>query len=255
MSNGNDGSNNRVLSTPALLFDSSSILLTNSNTTDGVVKSNPTEVVSEVIVHPMVLLHVLDHHSRRQERNGRVIGTLLGKKDGNKIEVTNCFAVPHAERGDEVAIGKDYNKQMLNLFGKCSRKETIVGWYATTTPAIPSNKDKNNKNNDAIPEDYIADTSSLIHEFYSGETTDEAGCDPIHLVIDTRLSTNNISIRAYRNTPVVVQGEPLANLFHELKLTLVSNEPETICLHQMMHDQTYGSSSSASDGEQRRTNN
>ena len=41
--------------------------------------------VSQVIVHPLVLLHVLDHHSRRQEADGRVIGTLLGRKDGRKV--------------------------------------------------------------------------------------------------------------------------------------------------------------------------
>jgi translation initiation factor 3 subunit F len=47
------------------------------------------------------------------------------------VEVTNCFAVPHAERGEEVAIGKDFNKQMLNLHLKSNRKETVVGWYAS----------------------------------------------------------------------------------------------------------------------------
>ena len=41
--------------------------------------------VSHVIVHPMVLLHVLDHHSRRQEATGRVIGTLLGRRDGRTV--------------------------------------------------------------------------------------------------------------------------------------------------------------------------
>jgi hypothetical protein len=43
--------------------------------------------VSNVIVHPMVLLHVLDHHSRRQEASGRVIGTLLGRRDGRTVRI------------------------------------------------------------------------------------------------------------------------------------------------------------------------
>ena len=55
------------LSTPAILLD------------DG-----PNDV-SHVIVHPLVLLHILDHHSRRAEASGRVIGTLLGKRDGKKV--------------------------------------------------------------------------------------------------------------------------------------------------------------------------
>ena len=40
---------------------------------------------TQVIVHPLVLLSVLDHHTRRQEADGRVIGTLLGRRDGNKV--------------------------------------------------------------------------------------------------------------------------------------------------------------------------
>lgn len=43
--------------------------------------------VSNVNVHPLVLLSVLDHHSRRQEGAGRVIGTLLGKRDGGEVRL------------------------------------------------------------------------------------------------------------------------------------------------------------------------
>jgi translation initiation factor 3 subunit F len=137
------------------------------------------------------------------------------------VEVTNCFAVPHAERGDEVAIGKDFNKQMLALHLRANRKEVVVGWYASAALGEDG----------ADSPELIADTSSLIHEFYAGET--EEG-DPIHLVVDTRLIEDVISVRAYRSTPVMVQGEPLANLFHELTLTMESTEPETISLHQMV---------------------
>lgn len=169
-----------------------------------------------VVVHPLAVLHVLDHHSRRQE--GRVIGTLLGRIDGTTVEITNCFAVPHAERGDEVAIGKDYNRKMLALHhhprGGHSSKEVVVGWYAS-----------------AADGGLVADTSSLIHEFYAGECEDG---DPVHLVVDTRLLDECLQIKAYKSAPVIVQGEHVGNLFHELSLTLQSNEPETICLNAMI---------------------
>lgn len=138
--------------------------------------------------------------------------------------MTNCFAVPHAERGDEVAIGKDFNKQMLALHLRANKKETVVGWYASAAV--------DNESSEGSP-DLIADTSSLIHEFYAGEA--EEG-DPIHLVVDTRLKDDSVSVRAFRSTPVMVQGEPLANLFHELSLTMESTEPEAICLHKMVSD-------------------
>eukprot|EP00977_Amphora_coffeiformis_P006748 scaffold1484_cov173-Amphora_coffeaeformis.AAC.26 len=191
-------------SSPALLFD------------------DPSDTaVTKVIVHPLVLFHVLDHHTRRQEDSGRVIGTLLGRRDGSTVEVTNCFSVPHAERGEEVAIGKDFNKRMLNLHLRSNRRETVVGWYASAATG---------EGDDDAPE-LITDTSSLIHEFYSSET-DEG--DPVHLVVDTRLLMDSIGLRAYKSSPIVVQGESLGILFHEIRLSLHRNEPETICLHEMI---------------------
>jgi translation initiation factor 3 subunit F len=193
----------KVESSPALLFD-----------------QNPDTSVTKVIVHPVVLLHVLDHHTRRQEESGRVIGTLLGRQNGNVVEVTNCFSVPHAERGEEVAIGKDFNKTMLGLHLRANRKETVVGWYASA-----ANGDSESNG------DLITDTSSLIHDFYAGEA-DEG--DPVHLVVDTRLKEDSLSMRAFKSSQIVVQGEAMGNLFHELKLSLKSNEPEAICLNQMI---------------------
>ena len=271
----------KTIHSPALLFEDSGLdtaggtnsLLSSSSSTSPTTTTNnntPTAsstslvAVTNVIVHPLVLLHVLDHHTRRQEEEGRVIGTLLGRRDGSTIEVTNCFAVPHAERGEEVAIGKDFNKRMLTLFLRTNRRETVVGWYAsaarggattTTMTAVNTTIDegtvstvattetnkgtsKHSTSNTTTttptttpPPPLIADTSSLIHEFYASESEDG---DPVHLVLDTRLYTNELSIRAYKSTQVVVQGEAVGSLFHELPCQLKSNEHETICLNEMI---------------------
>jgi translation initiation factor 3 subunit F len=189
-----------------------------------------------VFVHPLAILQILDHHGRRHQdiintttesgdttivantnslnNQNRVIGTLLGRIDGNAVEVTNCFAVPHAERGsDEVAIGKDFNRKMLALHMRSS-KDIVVGWYASTAN-----------------ECFIAETSSLIHEFYAGECEDN---DPIHLVVDTQLLDDCLKIKAYQSAPLMVHGEHLGNVFHELQLSLYSNDVETICLREMI---------------------
>lgn len=50
-------------------------------------QEDANDTVTQVAVHPLVLLGILDHHTRRQEADGRVIGTLLGRRDGNKV----CF--------------------------------------------------------------------------------------------------------------------------------------------------------------------
>jgi translation initiation factor 3 subunit F len=124
---------------------------------------------------------------------------------------------------------------MLGLHLRANRKETVVGWYASAATGDESSPD------------LIADTSSLIHEFYAGES-DEG--DPVHLVVDTRLLEDAIKVRAYRSAPVIVQGEPLANMFHELRLTLDNSEPETIALHRMVADSTKGAPTTTTPKEE-----
>jgi translation initiation factor 3 subunit F len=182
---------------------------------------NDTQAVNSVVVHPLVLLSILDHHTRRQEGAGRVIGTLLGRRDGDKVEVTNCFAVPHAERDEEVAIGKDFNRQMLALHLRANRNETVVGWYATAFP-----NDENNR--------CLANTSSLIHEFYTGECEDAVMDSPVHLVVDTSLVNDTIGLKGYISSIVTLNGEPLANMFHEVRLLLKSSESERIVVDEMI---------------------
>jgi hypothetical protein len=76
----------------------------------------------------------------------------------------------------------------------------------------------------------IADTSSLIHEFYADECDD----DPIHLVVDTGLRADAVPLRTYKSIPVCVRVEPLANMFHEIRLSLSSSESERICVDRMI---------------------
>ena len=150
-----------------------------------------------------------------------------------QVEITNCFAVPHAERGDEVAIGKDFNRQMLALHLRANKRETIVGWYATALPDEGSdNKFK-----------FIADTSSLIHEFYASECED----DPIHLVVDTSLVNEAMELRAYKSTSVAVKNDVLANIFNEIRLSVKSSESEKICIDKMISGNTSSGASASQD--------
>lgn len=56
-----------------------------SSSTPALLLEEDQDAVTHLVVHPLVLLHVLDHHTRRQESGGRVIGTLLGRREGNKV--------------------------------------------------------------------------------------------------------------------------------------------------------------------------
>eukprot|EP00557_Chaetoceros_sp_GSL56_P013510 CAMPEP_0176482876 /NCGR_PEP_ID=MMETSP0200_2-20121128/3616_1 /TAXON_ID=947934 /ORGANISM="Chaetoceros sp., Strain GSL56" /LENGTH=317 /DNA_ID=CAMNT_0017879235 /DNA_START=92 /DNA_END=1041 /DNA_ORIENTATION=- len=211
------------------MTDSSPALLLNDEITD--TGLNDSQAVSCIVVHPLVLLSILDHHTRRQDGAGRVIGTLLGRRDGEKVEVTNCFAVPHAERDEEVAIGKDFNRQMLALHYRANRNETVVGWYAT---AFPQRQDEDNATDPHYGNRCLANTSSLIHEFYTGECEDSVMDSPIHLVVDTSLVHDAIALKGYISSAVTLNGEPLASMFHEVRLLLKSSESERIVMDEMI---------------------
>jgi len=91
----------------------------------------------EVEVHPVVLFSIVDHFSRREEGQGRVIGTLLGKVHGNKVEVCSCFPVPHTEL-EEVSINTDFHATMLALNQRVEPDHQVVGWYSTGGSRTPT---------------------------------------------------------------------------------------------------------------------
>jgi JAB1/Mov34/MPN/PAD-1 ubiquitin protease len=55
--------------------------------------------ISEVVIHPLVLLSVADHYHRvARGTRKRVVGVLLGQVlPGGKVDATNSYAVPFEE--------------------------------------------------------------------------------------------------------------------------------------------------------------
>jgi translation initiation factor 3 subunit F len=165
-----------------------------------------------VKIHPAVLLSVLDHYIRRNEDQIRVIGTLLGYMDevNDCVVVTNCFAVKHSDKKDEVFL--DMASPMPELHKRVNPKESIVGWYATSMDGVS-----------------IVDSSSLIHEYYATQCS-----DPVHLVIDTAMTGDHVGIKAFISNPLSVAGIGLATVFRQITAELETSEPERICLDRMM---------------------
>lgn len=91
-----------------------------------------------VVVHPLVLLSVVDHYDRtiKGVRNKRVMGILLGKTSAGTLDVTNCFAIPFEEDPREKSVwflDHLYLEKMGHMFHRVNFKEKIVGWYITGT--------------------------------------------------------------------------------------------------------------------------
>ncbi|UYV62292.1 PSMD7 [Cordylochernes scorpioides] len=97
----------------------------------------PELPVDKVIVHPLVLLSVVDHFTRMGKigNQKRVVGILLGSWKGKGIlDVSNSFAVPFDEDEKEKTVwflDHDYLEQMFSMFKKVNARERIVGWYHT----------------------------------------------------------------------------------------------------------------------------
>lgn len=89
-----------------------------------------------VVVHPTVLLSVVDHYNRiAKDTKKRVVGVLMGSYgDNNVLDVTNCYAVPFEEDLQEPSVwffDHIYHENMFNMMRKINGNEKIIGWYSS----------------------------------------------------------------------------------------------------------------------------
>ncbi|XP_071489602.1 26S proteasome non-ATPase regulatory subunit 7-like [Diadema antillarum] len=95
--------------------------------------SAPTIEIKKVVVHPLVLLSVVDHFNRIRNQR-RVVGVLLGSWRQGVLDIANCFAVPFDEDDKDSSVwflDHDYLENMYTMFKKVNAREKIVGWYHT----------------------------------------------------------------------------------------------------------------------------
>ena len=55
-----------------------------------------------VRIHPVALFSICDGYIRRNEKQDRVIGTLLGTIADGIVDIKNCYIVPHNESSEQV---------------------------------------------------------------------------------------------------------------------------------------------------------
>eukprot|EP00088_Acartia_fossae_P011309 TRINITY_DN1571_c0_g1_i1.p1 TRINITY_DN1571_c0_g1~~TRINITY_DN1571_c0_g1_i1.p1 ORF type:complete len:326 (-),score=116.70 TRINITY_DN1571_c0_g1_i1:29-1006(-) len=97
----------------------------------------PEVQLDKVVVHPLVLLSVVDHFNRMGKigNQKRVVGVLLGNWTSRGVlDIANSFAVPFDEDEkdkDVWFLDHEYLENMYQMFKKVNAKERIVGWYHT----------------------------------------------------------------------------------------------------------------------------
>lgn len=165
-------------------------------------------------VHASVVLSIVDHHMRKPQGSHRVIGTLLGVSHGNGVvEITSSYAVPHVEKDSEVAIGKEFNSKMKQLFAKSHPGEQVVGWYSTSqNPSV-----------------LVDAKSCLMHDYY---VSSSAGAEPVHLVVDVK---SGGALSCFYSVALAASptSRALGAEFRPIAVEPVANGPERIALRAL----------------------
>ncbi|TPX74242.1 hypothetical protein CcCBS67573_g04498 [Chytriomyces confervae] len=102
---------------------------------------------TKVVVHPLVLLSVVDHFFRvARNTNKRVVGVLLGQVNGDTVNVANSYALPFEEDEKDSSVwflDHNYHEAMYDMCKKVNAKEKMVGWYHTGPKLRPSDLEIN----------------------------------------------------------------------------------------------------------------
>jgi len=109
---------------------------TTTATNNAPLNGDSTKPFEKVVVHPLVLLSVVDHFNRMKQvgNTRRVVGVLLGSLRCKVLDISNSFAVPFDEEDKERDVcffDHEYLENMYTMFKKVNAREKIVGWYHT----------------------------------------------------------------------------------------------------------------------------
>ena len=101
---------------------------------------------SEVVVHPLVLLSVVDHYNRvAKDTKKRVVGILLGQVHrSGRVDILNAFAVPFDEHRTNSSVwflDTNFSEDMFEMHRRVTSREKIVGWYSTGPKIKPNDID------------------------------------------------------------------------------------------------------------------
>merc|ERR1712002_838958 len=180
-------------------------------------KKVPELAVENVVVHPLVLLSVVDHFNRigKVGNQKRVVGVLLGSWQKKVLDVSNSFAVPFDEddRDDSVwFLDHDYLENMYGMFKKVNARERIVGWYHTGP--------KLHKNDIAINE--------LIKQYCTNS---------VLVIIDVKPKDLGLPTEAYISVEEIHDdGTPTSKTFEHVTSEIGAEEAEEVGVEHLLRD-------------------
>jgi len=169
----------------------------------------------DVVIHPIVLLSVVDHYNRvAKGTTKRVIGTLLGESYDLKLHITNCFAIPFEEDARDPQVwflDHNFHEQMFSMFKKVNQKERVVGWYSTGPKIKPS------------------DLS--IHELFRRYCP-----EPILVVMDVQPKDIELPMECYYSVQENTSDEVFKRTFLHVNSTVGAFEAEEVGVEHLLRD-------------------
>lgn len=159
-----------------------------------------------VSLHPLVILNISEHWTRVRAQEGRakqVVGALIGKQIGRKLEIMNSFELLLSKVEDDMIIDKAYYTTKEEQFKQVFCDMDFLGWY-TTGSDTPNEFDvKNHKQ------------ACTINE------------SPILLKLNPYTGHTDLPVTLYESVIEMVNGEATM-LFVEVQYTLATEEAERI---------------------------
>jgi len=174
--------------------------------------------VTKVVVHPLVLLSVVDHYTRMHKIGSkkRVVGVLLGSwRSKGVLDVSNSYAVPFDEDERDKSVwflDHDYLENKYHMFKKVNAREKIVGWYHTGPKLY--------QNDIAI--------NDLIRRYCSNS---------VLVIIDAHASNIGLPTEAYYSVEEVHDdGTPTSKTFEHVASEIGAEEAEEVGVEHLLRD-------------------
>lgn len=187
-----------------------------------------------VVVHPIVLLSVVDHYHRvAQGTSRRVVGCILGEAVGDEWHATNSFGIPFEEDPKDPSVwflDQGYLEQLFIMFKKVNTMERILGWYSTGTWAK------------------AADLQ--IHEVFRKHCP-----NPFYLLVDVEPKDMVVPAKAYCSIEEPTNSKDFRRAFVHVACTVGAYEAEEVGVEHLLRDVKNASTSTLATkvGEQLET--
>jgi len=177
--------------------------------------SRKTVDTSLAVVHPLVLLSVVDHYNRvAKDTKKRVVGILLGTVSKGVVDITNSYAVPFEEDDKNPNIwflDHNYHENMWTMFRKVNARERVVGWYSTGPKIKPSDLEIN----------------ELIRNYTS---------NPVFVIIDVQMKEVGIPTKAYISVQEVLENGQNEYRFQHIPSAIDALEAEEVGVEHLLRD-------------------